>query len=141
VLDFLLHFSTTLNIKAESYHLKEEHNAGLLGRPCPALEVEPEEVSIAPSQLTLVPIDNDLDYPFSPFWMGRKKNKSGRDISVPNCRGFVPIRSLSSVVLLSMQAARYYHSHFRLHVNWEKFNIQHQMLKNPERMSAGFLID
>jgi DNA replication protein DnaC len=33
VLDRLLHFSTTLNIKGESYRLKEKRRAGLLGRP------------------------------------------------------------------------------------------------------------
>ena len=30
---FLLHYSTTLNIKGESYRLKEKRKAGLLGRP------------------------------------------------------------------------------------------------------------
>jgi len=33
VLDRLLHYSTTLNIKGESYRLKEKRKAGLLGRP------------------------------------------------------------------------------------------------------------
>jgi DNA replication protein DnaC len=33
VLDRLLHYSTTLNIKGESYRLKEKRRAGLLGRP------------------------------------------------------------------------------------------------------------
>ena len=32
VLDRLLHYSTTLNIKGESYRLKEKRKAGLLGR-------------------------------------------------------------------------------------------------------------
>lgn len=35
VLDRLLHYSTTLNIKGESYRLKEKRKAGLLGRPTP----------------------------------------------------------------------------------------------------------
>jgi DNA replication protein DnaC len=39
VLDRLLHYSTTLNIKGESYRLKEKRRAGLLGRS--ALEIEP----------------------------------------------------------------------------------------------------
>jgi IstB-like ATP binding protein len=33
VLDRLLHYATTLNIKGESYRLKEKRRAGLLGRP------------------------------------------------------------------------------------------------------------
>jgi DNA replication protein DnaC len=33
VLDRLLHYATTLNIKGESYRLKEKRKAGLLGRP------------------------------------------------------------------------------------------------------------
>jgi DNA replication protein DnaC len=33
VLDRLLHYSTTLNIKGESYRIKEKRRAGLLGRP------------------------------------------------------------------------------------------------------------
>jgi DNA replication protein DnaC len=38
VLDRLLHYSTTLNIKGESYRLKEKRRAGLLSRP--SLEVD-----------------------------------------------------------------------------------------------------
>ena len=33
ILDRLLHYSTTLNIKGESYRLKEKRRAGLLNRP------------------------------------------------------------------------------------------------------------
>lgn len=44
ILDRLLHYSTTLNIKGESYRLKEKRCAGLLGRPKPVAET-PEEVS------------------------------------------------------------------------------------------------
>ena len=44
VLDRLLHHATTLNIKGESYRLKEKRRAGLLGRPEPATE--------APSPMT-----------------------------------------------------------------------------------------
>ena len=40
VLDRLLHYSTTLNIKGESYRLKEKRKAGLLGRS--SLEPEAE---------------------------------------------------------------------------------------------------
>lgn len=39
VLDRLLHHATTLNIKGESYRLKEKRRAGLLGRPTPAAEL------------------------------------------------------------------------------------------------------
>jgi DNA replication protein DnaC len=39
ILDRLLHYSTTLNIKGESYRLKEKRRAGLLGRSSPELEV------------------------------------------------------------------------------------------------------
>jgi DNA replication protein DnaC len=38
VLDRLLHHATTLNIKGESYRLKEKRRAGLLGRPTPTVE-------------------------------------------------------------------------------------------------------
>lgn len=43
ILDRLLHHATTLNIKGESYRLKEKRRAGLLGRPKPLSE---KEVSI-----------------------------------------------------------------------------------------------
>lgn len=42
ILDRLLHYSTTLNIKGESYRLKEKRKAGLLGQP--RVEAEKEEV-------------------------------------------------------------------------------------------------
>jgi len=42
ILDRLLHYSTTLNIKGESYRLKEKRRAGLLGRPKPLSEAEEE---------------------------------------------------------------------------------------------------
>ena len=48
VLDRLLHYSTTLNIKGESYRLKEKRRAGLLGRPSLSLDAEQEEVSAHP---------------------------------------------------------------------------------------------
>ena len=47
ILDRLLHYSTTLNIKGESYRLKEKRRAGLLGRPKPIAEA-PEEGAEAP---------------------------------------------------------------------------------------------
>lgn len=40
ILDRLLHHATTLNIKGESYRLKEKRKAGLLGRAKPADESE-----------------------------------------------------------------------------------------------------
>lgn len=43
VLDRLLHHATTLNIKGESYRLKEKRKAGLLGQPRQA-DDQPEEV-------------------------------------------------------------------------------------------------
>ena len=46
ILDRLLHHSTTLNIKGESYRLKEKRRAGLLGRPRPVTEEE-KEVALA----------------------------------------------------------------------------------------------
>jgi DNA replication protein DnaC len=42
ILDRLLHHATTLNIKGESYRLKEKRRAGLLGRPKPLSEKEKE---------------------------------------------------------------------------------------------------
>jgi DNA replication protein DnaC len=47
ILDRLLHHSTTLNIKGESYRLKEKRRAGLLGRSKPAdteTDAEPESM-------------------------------------------------------------------------------------------------
>ena len=44
ILDRLLHHSTVINIKGESYRLKEKRKAGLLGRrPMPA-EITEKEV-------------------------------------------------------------------------------------------------
>ena len=43
VLDRLLHYSTTLNIKGESYRLKEKRRAGLLRPSNLASDLEPEE--------------------------------------------------------------------------------------------------
>lgn len=45
VLDRLLHYSTTLNIKGESYRLKEKRKAGLLGRVSLETDVESETAS------------------------------------------------------------------------------------------------
>jgi DNA replication protein DnaC len=45
VLDRLLHYSTTLNIKGESYRLKEKRKAGLLGRIIPTTSSEEPELS------------------------------------------------------------------------------------------------
>ena len=42
ILDRLLHHATTLNIKGESYRLKEKKRAGLLGQ---APQPQPEEVT------------------------------------------------------------------------------------------------
>ncbi len=43
ILDRLLHHATTVNIKGESYRLKEKRKAGLLGKSLPTKEVEPQE--------------------------------------------------------------------------------------------------
>lgn len=43
ILDRLLHYSTTLNIKGESYRLKEKRRAGLLSRPSLDLGQDQEE--------------------------------------------------------------------------------------------------
>jgi DNA replication protein DnaC len=43
VLDRLLHYSTTLNIKGDSYRLKEKRRAGLLGRPNNSSEGAPDD--------------------------------------------------------------------------------------------------
>jgi DNA replication protein DnaC len=45
ILDRLLHHCTTLNIKGESYRLKEKRRAGLLGRPKPATSDDKEVIS------------------------------------------------------------------------------------------------
>jgi hypothetical protein len=42
ILDRLLHYSTTLNIKGESYRLKEKRRAGLLGSSVLPEEAEKE---------------------------------------------------------------------------------------------------
>jgi len=43
ILDRLLHHATTVNIKGESYRLKEKRKAGLLSKSLPKKEVEPQE--------------------------------------------------------------------------------------------------
>ncbi len=48
ILDRLLHHATTLNIKGESFRLKEKRRAGLLGRAKPTT-VEPSEDGLEPS--------------------------------------------------------------------------------------------
>ncbi len=50
ILDRLLHHATTLNIKGESYRLKEKRRAGLLGRAKPASDEPKEEVSATDAQ-------------------------------------------------------------------------------------------
>ena len=49
ILDRLLHYSTTLNIKGESYRLKEKRRAGLLGRAKPLSDTETEEEVTSPA--------------------------------------------------------------------------------------------
>jgi DNA replication protein DnaC len=44
ILDRLLHHATTLNIKGESYRLKEKRRAGLLSRPGAAMPSPEQEV-------------------------------------------------------------------------------------------------
>ncbi|HMO86740.1 MAG TPA: IS21-like element helper ATPase IstB [Lacipirellulaceae bacterium] len=51
VLDRLLHYSTTLNIKGESYRLKEKRRAGLLGRPTSAGGAEQERAGDLSAQV------------------------------------------------------------------------------------------
>jgi DNA replication protein DnaC len=46
ILDRLLHYATTLNIKGESYRLKERRKAGLLGQPKPVDVEAGQEVSM-----------------------------------------------------------------------------------------------
>jgi DNA replication protein DnaC len=53
ILDRLLHHATTLNIKGESYRLKEKRKAGLLGRAKPA--DEGEETSLQPEEVMPMP--------------------------------------------------------------------------------------
>lgn len=47
ILDRLLHHATTLNIKGESYRLKEKRRAGLLGQAKPIVEEPKEETTEA----------------------------------------------------------------------------------------------
>ena len=47
VLDRLLHHATTLNIKGESYRLKEKRRAGLLGRAQPTADSEQEVTMVS----------------------------------------------------------------------------------------------
>jgi DNA replication protein DnaC len=49
VLDRLLHYSTTLNIKGESYRLKEKRKAGILGRSTLASSEEEEVLAVPAS--------------------------------------------------------------------------------------------
>ena len=43
ILDRLLHHSTTLNIKGESFRLKEKRRAGLLGQPKSTSDIDQEQ--------------------------------------------------------------------------------------------------
>src|SRR5262245_3309245 len=52
VLDRLLHYSPTLNMKREGYRLKEKRRAGLLGRPTPSTAAEPATGLPLPAQAT-----------------------------------------------------------------------------------------
>ncbi|MBL7650345.1 MAG: ATP-binding protein, partial [Candidatus Hydrogenedentes bacterium] len=54
ILDRLLHHSTTLNIKGESYRLKEKRRAGLLGRPAAATP-SPEQEGPVLAEIASVP--------------------------------------------------------------------------------------
>ena len=47
ILDRLLHHATTLNIKGESYRLKEKRKAGLLSTPAKPSESQPETEATA----------------------------------------------------------------------------------------------
>ena len=49
ILDRLLHHATTLNIKGESYRLKEKRRAGLLGRAKPTSDEAEKEVELEQS--------------------------------------------------------------------------------------------
>ena len=49
ILDRLLHHATTVNIKGESYRLKEKRKAGLLGKVMPEKEIETKEEVTASS--------------------------------------------------------------------------------------------
>src|SRR5512136_3130382 len=53
ILDRLLHHATTLNIKGESYRLKEKRRAGLLTRPKPIAETPEGLTEAADSELRL----------------------------------------------------------------------------------------
>ncbi len=46
ILDRLLHHATTVNIKGESYRLKEKRKAGLLGKSLPEKEVKSQEAEV-----------------------------------------------------------------------------------------------
>lgn len=64
ILDRLLHHSTTLNIKGESYRLKEKRRAGLLGRAKPAEQVQPdgrEDASTDPDGRDVMELAEVLD--------------------------------------------------------------------------------
>lgn len=59
ILDRLLHHATTLNIKGESYRLKEKRRAGLIGRPKPLSEKDKEpttDIDIEAEQKTDISI-------------------------------------------------------------------------------------
>lgn len=49
ILDRLLHHSTTLNVKGESYRLKEKRRAGLLGRTKTTVEEHEQHEEVPPT--------------------------------------------------------------------------------------------
>lgn len=58
ILDRLLHHATTLNIKGESYRLKEKRRAGLLGRAKPVPQTDDAADVEAPPDMELVKGEN-----------------------------------------------------------------------------------
>jgi DNA replication protein DnaC len=58
ILDRLLHHATTLNIKGESYRLKEKRRAGLLSRTTPALAGGARETAASPEKEVITDDEN-----------------------------------------------------------------------------------
>ena len=58
ILDRLLHHATTLNIKGESYRLKEKRRAGLLGRAKPVPQTDDTADVEAPPDMELAKGEN-----------------------------------------------------------------------------------
>jgi hypothetical protein len=72
IFDRLLHHATPLNIRGESYRLKEKRKAGLIGKPRP---MDDDEMEVSVESQTMIPEDISADDQRT-FWPDEKRTFS-----------------------------------------------------------------